>query len=261
MAREGKLLITVAAALFLLPQVLVTLLTGQSAEAAPAEASAWWLLLMVVAAIIGLVGQIAVVRLAAGPAASVQEAIGHGVKRMLPLLAALILLMVAFTLILIVATMVLAAAGVVEIEGGRPQGGSLVALVVIMLVPMFYLAVRLLPMTAVAALERAGPIAILRRSWALTSGHWLRLAGFVVLFVIGALILMAFVGLVAGLIAALFGQTEPMSVGALIVALLTGIAQALVTLVYIVMIARIYLQLTGGERDQLVEPSVPSSGT
>lgn len=264
MAREGKLLITVAAALFLLPQVLVTLITGDAAQATtPGEASPWTIL-MLVAAIIGLVGQLAVARLAAGPPASVREAIGHALKRTLPLLAALILLVVALALIVIVAAMILAALGAIELDGGRPQGGNLVTLLLVMLIPMFYLAVRLLPMTPVAALERAGPIAILRRSWDLTRGQWLRLAGFVLLFVIAALILMTFIALIAGLITSvLFGRIEPLTIGALIVALLTGIAQALVTLVYVVMLSRIYVQLAGGtgSGDQLVEPSVPNSGT
>lgn len=263
MAREGKLLITVAAALFLLPQVLVTLISGESAQASPAEVGPA-MILTLIAAIIGLVGQLAVARLAAGPAASVRDAIGHALKRTLPLLGALILLIVALAIIVIVAAMILAALGAIELEGGRPQGGNLVTLLLVMLIPMFYLAVRLLPMTPVAALERSGPIAILRRSWDLTRGHWLRLAGFVLLFVIAALILMAFVALIAGLITtALFGKAEPMTVGALIVALLTGIAQALVTLVYVVMLSRIYVQLAGGAGggDRLVEPSVPNSGT
>lgn len=261
LTREGKLLITVAAALFLLPQVLVTLLSGQSADSPMPQANPWSLL-MLVAAIIGLVGQLAVVRLSAGPQASVQEAIGHGLKRMLPLLAALILLVIALCIIGVIAAMILAALGAIELQSGKPQPRDVVTLLAVMLIPLFYLAVRLLPMTAVAALEPAGPIAILRRAWDLTRGHWLRLAGFVLLFVLGALILMAFVGLISGLIsAALFGEVEPMSVGALIVALLTGVAQALVTLVYVVMLARIYLQLAGAGRGQMIEPSVPSSGT
>lgn len=262
MGREGKLLFTVAAALFLLPQVLATLLTGQTADAQPADASTWSLLLMAIGAIIGLIGQLAVARLAAGPAASVQEAIGHALKRTLPLLGALLLLILALSIIFAIAALVLAALGMIDLQTGRPQGSGVAILVAVMLIPMFYLAVRLLPMSPVAALEQGGPVSILRRSWDLTSGQWLRLAGFVLLFVIGALILMAFVGLVAGLITAtLFGEVEPMSLGALIVALLTGIAQALVTLVYIVMLTRIYVQLAGAGRDQLLEPSVPSSGT
>lgn len=261
LARDGKLLVTVAAALFLLPQVLVTLLTGQASDA-PATQASPWTLLMLAAAIVGLVGQLAVARLAAGPPATVKEAIGHGLGRMFPLLGALILLVLALGIIGVIAAMILAALGAIDLKGGTPQPRDVITLLAVMLIPLFYLAVRLLPMTAVAALEPTGPIAILRRSWDLTRGQWLRLAGFVFLFVVGALILMAFIGLIAGLVtAALFGDVEPMSLGALIVALLTGVGQALVTLVYVVMLARIYVQLAGASRDQLIEPSVPSSGT
>ena len=65
----------------------------------------------------------------------------------------------------------------------------------------------------VASAEAAGPIAIIRRSWTLTSGHWWHLFGFLLLFFIGAIVLLLAVSAAAGVVAGLFFGNDRADVG------------------------------------------------
>ena len=108
----------------------------------------------------------------------------------------------------------------------------------------------------VASAEAVGPVGILRRSWELTRGHWWRLFAFFLIFLIGALVGLAAAGMMVNILAKLiFGSVDPITVGALLVALVTQIFSAAISVLLMVMLARIYAQLAGGGA------SVPSSGT
>ncbi|MFL6842219.1 MAG: hypothetical protein ACJ8D2_07225, partial [Sphingomicrobium sp.] len=76
--RDGSLLTAVALALLVLPQIIVGLVTVPGAGAATPAGRLVWL----VAALVGVVGQIAIVRLALGHT-TVGDAIGHGARRFL----------------------------------------------------------------------------------------------------------------------------------------------------------------------------------
>jgi hypothetical protein len=252
LARDGKLFVPVAGALVFLPQVLVGLLSGDGTEG-----RTLWGILTFLAALIALVGQLAIVRLALSSGLSVGDAIRHGFSRALPFLLAVLLMVIAIGLVGILVALLLSLAGIVAIDPATGDAGPRdVAIVgLILLIPLIYLAVRLLPLVAVASSEPVGPIALLKRSWALTRGHFGRLRGFILVFLIAAIVLLAAVGIVVGLVVGLlFGDPTPLSVAALVLAIVVGIAQTTVTVVYIVMIARIYSQLAG-------EVTVPSSGT
>ena len=107
--------------------------------------------------------------------------------------------------------------------------------------------VRLSPAVAVASQEGEGPLAILKRTWNLTRGHWWRLFGFLLICIAALLILIVAVGAVVGTIVGLLagGDVEPMSLAALFIALVTQALTATVTTVFLVMLARIYVQLAG----------------
>ena len=110
----------------------------------------------------------------------------------------------------------------------------------------------------VASAEAVGPVEILRRSWELTQGHWLRLFGFFVAIIIAAVVAIVAVSAIGGILAQMiFGGVEPLTVGALFVALLVQIVSAAVSVILMVMVARIYVQL-GGEGAAV---KVPTSGT
>jgi hypothetical protein len=64
------------------------------------------------------------------------------------------------------------------------------------------------------------------------------------LFMIAVLSVMIAVGAIIGILAGIvLGPAEPMSVSALVIALVTQLAVAAVTVVFLVMLTRIYLQL------------------
>jgi len=93
----------------------------------------------------------------------------------------------------------------------------------------------------------------------MTSGNYWRLLGFLLLLLVAAIFLLAAAQFVGGIVAQLIaGKIAPFSLGALILALLLALASASATTLFAVMLARIYLQLTGAAAAQA---SVPSSGT
>jgi hypothetical protein len=125
------------------------------------------------------------------------------------------------------------------------------------LIAMTFLAVRLILAVGVASAESAGPVQILKRSWALTAGNWWRLLAFLLLFIVAVLCVLVAVGVIIGLLVALVvGAPTGMTLSRLIVVLVSQLAAGAVTAAFIVMIARIYLQLSG-----LGGVSVPKSGT
>jgi membrane-anchored glycerophosphoryl diester phosphodiesterase (GDPDase) len=131
-------------------------------------------------------------------------------------------------------------------------------LALLYLVLVIFICVRMLMTSPVASEEEAGPVQILRRSWELTSGHWWRLFGFILIFFLGAGVVIAVVNWVISFIAVmLLGPVEPMSASALVVALVDACVNATVTVLLAVMLARIYLQLAGRES---LAVGVPRSG-
>jgi hypothetical protein len=155
---------------------------------------------------------------------------------------------------------VLAAAGV-QIQRNGTQfvaNPASIGVAILVLAIMCFFGVRLIMSGPIASAERAGPIAILRRSWALTAGNGWPLFGFLVTFVIGSIIvLIAISSALGAVIGLLAGPIQPMSAAALILALLQSLVSAAITTLFAVMLARIYLQLSGGGD---AEVGVPSSG-
>ena len=92
----------------------------------------------------------------------------------------------------------------------------------------------------------------------MTAGNWWRLFGFLIVFLIGAGILILATYSIFGLLArTLFGELQPFTVGSLLVSLATEIVQAGAYVVLMVMLARLYLQAS----TRGAQASVPSSGT
>ena len=248
LARDGKLIGTVALALFVLPGTILDLVmpeapVGQFPPAGP------WMAVAAVAILISLVGQLAIIRLAMGPHVSVGEAITHGARRLLPYVAAVLIW--ALPLMVVIALLYSAAGADPE----NPSAGVALGLLAVALLGI-YLAVRFLMMSAVASAEAIGPAAILRRSWDISGGNWWRLFGFLLTFAIGAVALLWAIGTVAGLVFQLaFGSIERFSAGGLLVVIVAQAVSALVSMIFFVMLARLYTQ-----SNRVPHPSVPSSG-
>lgn len=248
-SRDGKLIAAVALALFYLPAVIAGVVKPRS-EGLPQSGGE--LALMALIAIVGVVGQLAVIRLALGGRASVGEAIGQGLRRAPAYVAASLIWLLPLIVVLIVT-----AGNALRAPETATLGRALGVLVVLGV--MLFLSVRMLMSSSVAVGEAANPVEILRRSWALTAGHWWRLLGFLLGFLVVAVIALTAVGAVAGVASALLlGEPQPMSLAALLNAMLVELVTTLVTVAFVVMLARIYAQLAGPAH---ADVSVPSSGT
>ena len=255
-AADGKLIMVVAAALVALPALVAGVVSPSSAEVEPTLTGA---IVILVASIIAIIGQLAIIRLAIGPTVSVGEAIGHGARRMPVYFVAAILILIALFVAAIPFYAVLVATGVELDERAIVTSPLALLLGCLYLLVICFFAIRMIMSTPVASEESVGPIGILRRSWELTRGHWWRLFGFLLLFVIAAVILMMAIGWAVGFVAIiLLGPVEPMSASALVIAIVEAIVNAAVTAVLAVMLARIYLQLSGHAP---AEATVPKSGT
>lgn len=248
LARDGRLFVPVALALFVLPGVVldVTMPPSPPGQLPPGGP---WVAIGVVALIMSLVGQLAVIRLSIEPHVAVGEAITHGLKRFVPYLVAVL----CWLLPILIAGGALY--GFLEVNQEHP---SVVAALVLILLTLFgfYLAVRLILSSPVASAEHVGPLGILKRSWNLTHGNWWRLFVFLALFWIGALCLLWAIQSVVGLLARMtFADSGPLTVGTLIIAVVSQLVSAVLFTIFFVMLARIYAQLSG-----IGAASVPKSG-
>lgn len=251
LARDGRLFLAVALALFVLPGLIVNVSMpiaepGQFPPAGP------WIAIGLAALLISLVGQLAVIRLAMEPHVAVGEAITHGLKRLLPYVAA--------TLMWLLPISVIGSGlyGFLYENQANPSITASLALIVLCIVFAF-LAVRLILASAVASAEQIGPVAILRRSWELSARNWWRSFAFLLLFGIGALCLLVAVETVIGAVVRLAVEDAgPRSLGGLIISIVSQLMSGFLSVVLFVMLARIYVQRSGSGATHV---SVPSSGT
>ncbi len=264
LAHDGKLIATVALALIVLPAAILGAISPGglgTAIFAIAESNSMGLLaLFLLILLVILTGQLAITRLALGPSVSVGGAIANAARHLLSyVLVALIAGAILFLILIIAAAIVGAtvAPGMTEEEiAGSP---AVIVVVLLLLALYFFLLARFVGLAAaITTAEGLGPIATIRRAWSLTSGHSWRLLGFLVVFMIGTgIALFAVTSVVASIAQLLLGKIESMSASALVAAIVEALASGAVTIVFAVMLARIYTQLAKGR----AQPSVPSSGT
>ena len=254
--RDGSLIVAVALALIVLPEVVVGILAPPERSGVDPSSSAQ--LLRLVAALVSLIGQMAIIRLALGPSTTVRAAINHGLRRFPSAFGALVLMVLALAVVLIPLTATLSVLlGVDLAQLRQAPSGSASLLVLLLVLVVLLISVRFTLLMAVASAEQLGPIGIIKRTWKLTSGHFLRLLGLVALLLVAVIVLLATASVIGGLAARLISPTiEPLSVSALLIALIAGAAQGVFSILASVMLARVYTQVAG--RD--VEASVPSTG-
>ena len=254
-SHDGRLITSVALALIALPTAITTVITPNGMS----ESSAMWIdVIILVASLVAIAGQLALIRLAIGPSVTVGGAIAHGLRRMPVYFLAVLLICIVLVLIAIPIAFVLAAMGVQIEEAPKTLSGPLLVASLFYLLLILYAGVRMLMAAPAASAEAIGPVKIIRRSWAISAGAFWPLLGFLLAFFLGAIILLMAVQSVIMLVATLvLGPLEPMSGSALVVALAQALVNAAVSSLFAVMVARIYLQLTGRGGAQA---SVPSSG-
>jgi hypothetical protein len=254
---DGQLLMTVALALIVLPTAVNTLINPRAVIVA--SMPAWMICVALICYMVALAGQLALIRLALGPSITVGRAIVHGFRRLPIYVAAVLLIVVAMFILLVIVGLLLRLAGIqLQRDIGSQMSPATVVSTLLFMLVLIFVFVRFVLSAPVASAEMAGPIAVLRRSWRLTAGHWWPLFGFLLFFFVGAGIVVIAVGSAAGVaIGFLIGKIEPMSAAALVLALINAVVSAAITTLLTVMLARIYLQLSGGGDAQA---GVPSSG-
>jgi hypothetical protein len=251
LVRDGRLYLSVALALVVLPQVVMAVVGSPVAS----DASMLARIVYIAAVLLGIIAQIAMCRLAIGPAVMVGDAIVQGLSRLISVFVVFICGIVLLAIVAALVSIALGAFGVVIVK--TPGVPSPAMIVLLLFLGAFEIAILQL-VVPLAAAETGNPLRLASRSWQMARGHYLRLLGFVaaVLFGLGLIVIAVELGLGSATVLVL-GQPEPGSMSALILGLIGGVLQAGFTIVTAVMLARIYLQLAGGGRAQ---PGVPNSG-
>jgi hypothetical protein len=243
----------VALALVVLPQTVIGMIAPRTAGGIT---PAIWALLAVTL-LIGLVAQVALNRLAIGPSTTVSAAIGRGIGRMPVLLGSIAMLIAAIFIILIPVVLALAAIGLLGGSNAGQEPTVTVVFLIILVTTLCYAVFQL--MTPVAAAENGGSIHLMTRSVHLARRNYWRLFSFVVVVFVGLIVvLLASQFALGAMIAAMLGPPEVGTLSGLLISFVAALIQAVFTVVFSVMLARIYVQLAG---TGAVQPSVPSSGT
>lgn len=245
--RHSGALFTIAIAFIALPNV--ALQAFGPTEAAPGQAPepGLWLLLVPAVLVLNIAASLAMSSLALGHKNVVGEAIAHGFRRFLPMLGAVALLVLAMCVVFIPIAML---SGITPEDLARPtpaKAGRILLVMLLFLAVGLFFAVRLLLMTPVAAAEQAGPLGIIRRSWNLTGRPFWKLLGFVLLMLVVLVVVTMVVTMILGLlIAAIAGPPAPGTTGGFVLALVSSLINAGFVVVTTTLIARIYIQLSGG---------------
>jgi len=246
LARDGRLFVSVALGLIAFPTLITGILNprGMTDPSAPL----WVSIVSLIASLVALSGQLALIRLALGPSITVGGAINHGMRRMPIYLLAVIMIAIALIVAAVPIALVLAALGVPVTNKTLPDTPPVIVAVILYFLLIVFVFIRMIMSAPLTSAEAIGPIAVIRRSWDLTAGNFWRLLGFMLLFFIAAIVVLfavhAAVGVAAGL---LVGPIEPMSASAVVVALVDALFNAAVTTLLAVMLARMYVQLSGAD--------------
>jgi hypothetical protein len=241
-----KLIVPVAMGMVLLPAVIVSMVEPQ-VPAGEQPPPGLWMLIALAMLVVMLIGELAIVLLVNGWRGSVGEAIGKASRRAPALILAALVYVLPFAVLF---SIMLAASGVTP--GGQFDAANmrptLLLPMLLLFVALLVVTIRLLPLVALVACEKVGPFAALKRTWALTQGHFWRLLGFLLMLAVAFLIVALTVGAVIGtLVTFTLGRPEPWSISLVLVALAGGLVQAGFVMVYIAMLARIYAQLGAGQ--------------
>jgi len=249
LVRDGRLYASVALALVVLPATVIGLFAARSETITP---MAW--VFLAISIVIGFAAQIALNRLAIGPSTTVKDAIIRGFARMPVVVGSFLMLCVALMVVLIILVLILGAARLIASHESGAEPPWFVIALIVLLTALCY---AIFQLTApVAAVESGGSVSIMKRSWDLARGEYLRLLAFVLIALFGLIVVVLAGQFVIGsMVAAALGPPMPGSLSALLISLVVALIQSVFTVIFGVMLARIYVQLAASG-----PVSVPSSG-
>lgn len=247
---DGGAILAVTLALTVLPGAILETISPSSLRTGE---STWWLsLLGLISALLSLVGQLAVSRIALGPSITVGGAIGLAFRRVPALFGALFLLFLPFVIVL---STVLYSQGV-NLDGvpATLPASVTLPLLVVLLGAVFVL-IRMLFLTPLAADRDLNAIALIKQAWRLSSGRMLKLFLLIVLLMfVAALLLGALGGALSAVVILALGPLAPGNVSALLVALIQQGLAAFVSVLFVVVVCRLYLQATGDGEESVTVP-------
>ena len=240
--REGSLLFPVGFVFLALPSVIVGLLMPEAIDSAKTYPEMMAIIrpllpqimaAFAVATLVTLVGSLALYALCLRPGGtSVGEALRLALSRFAVALAATLLLLLAWSVLFSI-PFTLGAAG----------AGHAMGLAFLLLIPLAVFAgIRLMLLSAVIMGEAGGPLDAIRRSWALTRGHFWKLFGFVIVVAIVVVVVSIVGNMLLGFIDLALGEGRNGVVSTIGGALLNTV----INVYMLVMSARIYRQLAGG---------------
>ena len=246
--REWRLLAPIALLLNALPMAFASAMMPTFTPQRGLEPGLW-LLALPIAAFVGIIGNVAICWLAMSSGRSVGEGLKRGAARFLPLFALYLLVGLGVGFLFIIVA-ILAGLMFPGFDPQAPNPGALVGvglLLVLIMVPiLLYISVRLMMAAPVAAAEEGGPIAIAKRSLALTKPVFWPLLGFLVLTSILSVVIQTVVTTIAGIPVLLVAGPPTQGGISQVLLLLVGAAITTVVTVYLTtMVARIYLHLSG----------------
>jgi len=252
-AREWRLLLPLALALLAVPQLAFNLLAP--AELAQAmtkgdsqlvmtifEKNPWVSPAAIVVELITLAGVLAITALALVPRISVREAISLGFRRLFVLVLILLLLTIVALVLFVVPAAALQAFRII------PSGQPLLLLMVVAAL-LLVLWIRLIALPAVIVASRAGPIASIRLAWELSAGAFWPLLGCILIYGIGAEVVVIASTFAFGTIAVLLCKALGVAMlGPVLAILFATIASALFWAGFHVLAVALYRQLGGSIR-------------
>jgi hypothetical protein len=182
--RESGLILPLAMATFGLGTIMLgfTTQSGQPASGAAAVAMSPRILWFIPAMLLTVLGNMAISLLVLRPQSTVGESLRTAVGRIPVAIGIGMLAALAGFVLFIVAVLFATLVGVLWPAG---QALRLNGVVVLITLPLLWLTIRLLVMWPLVADGALGPVATLRRSFALTRGHAFR--AFLVIMIFGAL--------------------------------------------------------------------------
>ena len=238
-AGELRLLAPLALALLFLPGV-VAQIAAPPPKVGMADASPLSLVLFFASAVLGVIGQLAIARLALGRRERLGNSIRQAARRAPAYIGAVFLFALPFSLLLALLYPPMQAA---VVRGNRGMALIFALATLVVLVAFIIAFSRFLLNGPVAAVESGGPVAILKRGLTLTKGQVLRLLGAVLLFIIGGEVASYAVEVAVGsVVTLLLGPPEPLTLPLLIIASATGAVQAAILSLFSILFARLYAQ-------------------
>jgi hypothetical protein len=247
---DGGAITAIALALAVLPSAIIETLSPSNLRTAE---SAWYIQLLGLAALLlSLAGQLSVSRIALGPSTTVGAAIGHGFRRMPALFGALFLLFLPT--LLLGGVLIYPQLDGIQDDPTRMPAGAFFATLLIMLL-FGYLLIRLLFMTPLAADRSLNSFELVKEAWRLSRGRFLKLLGLILLLaLVGLIVVFALGGALSAVVILALGPIQAGNVSALLVSLIQQGLGAAVSVVFVVVVCRLYRQATDSEA------SVPHAG-